>query len=276
MLLQYPLHVPQSLRSPPKPRLSLRERCRVSFTVQTAPFNESPETQARIYQTLEPRKNNLPRRSVRVRVPTPPPYPIALEDVFDTPDAGPSDYLTEKSHLEEIIHGLFVAFADDDFEAAALRTYEHREFSHIVQVTLGPEGEVVAGRGEETLRYGIGTQKLRLSCPTERSGDGPTVLSSDQLLAARDFLSLAMPYSNYKLPFMPKSHCDVKLLVVAPRDRTVDAISIVVCYLAFASGKPAATVLQYINEVEEFDVVWKGDTLGLDGMDFVEKVARRM
>jgi hypothetical protein len=273
MLLQYPVHDSQSLRFPLKPRRSLRERCRVSFTVQTTPFNESAETQARIYQTLEPRKNNLPRRSVRVRAPTP---PIAVEDVFDTPDAGPSDYLTEKSHLEEIIHGLFVAFADDDFEATALRTYENKEFSHIVQVTLGPEEEMVAGRGEETLRYGIGTQKLRLSCHTDGSGDGPTVLSADQLLAARDFLSLAMPYTNYKLPSMPKSHCDVKLLVVAPSDRTVDAISIIVCYLAFASGKPAATVLQYINEVEEFDAVWKGDTLGLDGMDFVEKVARRM
>ncbi|KAF8845935.1 hypothetical protein BDN67DRAFT_960574 [Paxillus ammoniavirescens] len=70
MLLQYPVHDSQLLRFPPKPRRSLRERCHVSFTVQTTPFIESAETQARIYQTLEPHKNNLPRRSMLVRAPT--------------------------------------------------------------------------------------------------------------------------------------------------------------------------------------------------------------
>ncbi|KAF9222427.1 hypothetical protein BS17DRAFT_188305 [Gyrodon lividus] len=275
MLLQYPVDLSQSLCFPPKPRLSLRERCRVSLTIQTT-FNDSTETHARIHQTLGPRKDNIPRRRVRVRAPNPPPDPMSPEDEDDISDAVPSDYLTEKSHIEEVVHGLFVAFADDDFEAAALRTYDDQEFTHIVQVTLGPEKEMTIGKGEETLRYGIGTQKLRLSCPTYGSGEGHTLLSSDQLLAARDFLSLALPYTNYKFPSMPKSHCEVKLLVVAPNDRTVDAISIIVCYLAFASCKPAATVLQYINEVQDFDGVWKGDTLGLDGMHFVEKVARRM
>ncbi|KIJ66108.1 hypothetical protein HYDPIDRAFT_44960, partial [Hydnomerulius pinastri MD-312] len=161
--------------------------------------------------------------------------------------------------IQEIVRGLFVAFADVDFEAAALRTDENKEFSHVVQVTLLPEKDITGGRTEETLRYGRCTQKLRLSCPTYGTGAGHTVLSAPQLLAARDFLSLAMPYTNYKLPSMPQSHCDVKLLVVAPTGRTVDAMSIIACYLAFASGKPAATVMQYINEVEDFDQAWKGD-----------------
>ncbi|KAF9235260.1 hypothetical protein BU15DRAFT_65011 [Melanogaster broomeanus] len=235
MLLQHPVDAAQSLRLPPTVRLSLRERRRVSLTVQTT-LNESAVT----LHHIQPGKDNVPRRSVWVQTPPSPPAPMTPEDEVDTPDAGSSMYLSEKSFIEEIIPGLFVAFADDDFKTAALRTYENKQFSHVVQVTLGPANEITADRSEETLRFGADTQKLRLSCPTCGNGAGHTVLSSDQLLAARDFLSLAMPYTSHKLSSMSKSHSDV----------------------------------QYINEVEDFDDVWKGDILGLDGIDFVEKVAR--
>lgn len=51
-------------------------------------------------------------------------------------------------------------------------------------------------------------------------------------------------------------------------------MSVVVCYLAFTSEERAATVLQYIQEGEEVDAVWK-DVVSAEegGVEFIDSVA---
>jgi hypothetical protein len=49
-------------------------------------------------------------------------------------------------------------------------------------------------------------------------------------------------------------------------------MSVVVCYLAFASGHHAETVMEYIGE-ENYDEVWKGG-ISQEGLEFIEHVAR--
>ncbi|KAG1818173.1 uncharacterized protein BJ212DRAFT_1299003 [Suillus subaureus] len=117
----------------------------------------------------------------------------------------------------------------------------------------------------------LGTQKLTLKCPRQGRSRGYTALSASQLLAARDYLSIIMPYSSRIVPKQPPRF-NVQLLIVAPADCTVDVISVVVCYLAFSSGYHAETVMQYIGE-EKYDEVWK-EAMSQEGLDFVERIAR--
>ena len=44
------------------------------------------------------------------------------------------DPIDEKSHLEENLDDLYVAYADDEDEIAKLRTFHYRKFSHILRV----------------------------------------------------------------------------------------------------------------------------------------------
>ncbi|KAH7883354.1 hypothetical protein F5I97DRAFT_232141 [Phlebopus sp. FC_14] len=247
------------------PHRPLRERCQVRLTVNTV-FSGTEDL---LTYTCEPREDNTSRYRANKASPLPPreenTHALALSF-----NAGPLNYLNEKSHMEEIVPGLYVAFADDDFEADALRTFDYTRFSHVVQVMRARNA---TRRSEEAVDPITGTCKLRLSCPAYGHDDRHTALKFPQLLAARDFMSLALPYQKHPSRLRHVSHGDVNLLVVAPTARTVDIMSIVVCYLAFISARHANCVLEYIDEVEEFDETWKGESLTAYGAHFVEYVA---
>ncbi|KAL4062778.1 hypothetical protein V8B97DRAFT_1877416 [Scleroderma yunnanense] len=269
-----------------KPRLSLRERCHVTLTVQTT-LNE--RTRTSIYHALEERLDDLRRsksgrKYTPVVLPTPSP---AISSAFSDDGDYKDDSLYDASHLEEILDGLYVAYANDENELAALRTFYDREFSHILQVALVPPiisspmsvriGQLSGGRSEEMAQGGRQTHKLRLAVPAlPRIGHTQILLSASQLLAARDFLALAMPYKNCYFPSVPRRCCSVDLVIVAPVGRKADILAVLTCYLAYVSGKHAGTVLRYMGETDEYDTEWKGGkgVVAAKVVEMVEKVAR--
>ncbi|KAF8998226.1 hypothetical protein BDQ17DRAFT_817820 [Cyathus striatus] len=97
--------------------------------------------------------------------------------------------------------------------------------------------------------------------PISKDQEGTTQLTISQLQIARDFLSLSLPYfslSNPPSPSIPQysSTSQAKVLIVAPKH--VDALSIVVAYLAFCSGEHVFTVIQYIDEDRGVPRGWRG------------------
>jgi hypothetical protein len=117
-----------------------------------------------------------------------------------------------------------------------------------------------------------GVQKLHLIVPTNNDDDGQTILTPPQLLAARDFLSQAMPL-HYHLPHNLGKYPVVRILITISNKRAVDAMSVAACYLAFLSGKTAHTALECINDEEDILGTWRG-VVSRDGIDLVEHIAR--
>lgn len=185
------------------------------------------------------------------------------------------DYLSRRYHLQAMVPDLYVAFADADqvdmlcWEAAI-------PFTHVVRIEPVEDPAKSGSRNEETMNGVCRAQELTLRCPRQKRSVDHTVLSVSQLIAARDYLSLIMPYSSFSVPNLKiRPPCfNVKVLVVAPADRAVDVISVVTSYLAFSSGYHAEAVMQCIDE-EVHDEVWKGG-ISREGLDFVERIARIM
>ncbi|KAG1867038.1 hypothetical protein C8R48DRAFT_703999 [Suillus tomentosus] len=184
----------------------------------------------------------------------------------------PLEYCSRRYHLQDITECLYVASADTH-EVDTLSAEAGVPFSHILQIEPVEDVAASDSRSEEMIEGSLKVQKLTLKCPRQPEGRsrGCTALSASQLLAARDYLSLIMPYSSRFVPKHPPRF-NVQLLVVAPADHTVDVMSIVLCYLAFSSGHRAETVMQHIGE-EEYDEVWEGG-ISQEGLDFVEHIAR--
>ncbi|KAG1844922.1 hypothetical protein DFJ58DRAFT_801597 [Suillus subalutaceus] len=215
----------------------LRERCSIRLTVQTTLKHLSHGPVAR----------HTPTTQVAPRGMHPEWHDFIHYDA-------PLEYFSRCYHLQEIMECLYVASADAH-EVDTLCAEAGVPFSHILQIEPVDDIAGSGSRSEEMMEGVLRTQKLTLKCPRQGRSQGYTALSASQLLAARDYLSLIMP-----------------LLVVAPADRTVDVMSVVVCYLAFASGYHAETVMQCIGE-EKYDEVWK-EAISPEGVDFVERIAR--
>lgn len=228
----------------------LRERCSVQLTVQTTLLDNSDNF-------YTPTTEVAPRRV------------YSEWHDFIHYDA-PLEYFARCYHLQEIIRCLYVASADTH-EVDTLCAEAGVPFSHVLRIEPVEDVAESDSRSEEMMEDLLMTQKLTLKCPKQGRIQGHTALSTSQLLAARDYLSLIMPYSSRLVPKHPP-HFNVQLLIVAPADCTVDVISAVVCYLAFCSGHHAETVMQCIRD-EEYDEVWK-DGISHEGLDFVERVAR--
>ncbi|KAH7911316.1 hypothetical protein BJ138DRAFT_969690, partial [Hygrophoropsis aurantiaca] len=182
--------------------------------------------------------------------------------------------------LHELIPGLYLAFSDSHDASGnggidKLRTWDEKKFTHIIRVSYDVD-LFVHGTREQCLtdtndnsREEEAVHLLRL-CTTGRADcpakNHPT-LTPIQLLAARDFLSLAMPYTHPDEEYQESHGGDeVQVLIVAPQDfaaptnttSRADILAIAVCYLAFASGNRVETVLQYIQEEEEVNEIWRG------------------
>ncbi|KAG2121751.1 hypothetical protein DEU56DRAFT_93120 [Suillus clintonianus] len=245
---------PVYVHPPVKTQRPLRERCSVQLTVQTTlkRFSHGPVT------------CNMPATKVAPRTAHPEWHNFVHYDA-------PLECFSRSYHLEKILEGLYVAFADAH-EVDTLCAEAGVPFSHVLRIEPVEDIAASGSRSEETMEGYFRTQKLTLKCPGQGRSAGYTALNASQLCAARDYLSLVMPYSSRIIPKPHPPRFNVQLLVVAPADRAVDVMSVVVCYLAFSSGYHAETVMQCIGE-EEYDEVWKG-VISPEGLDFVERIAR--
>jgi hypothetical protein len=271
----------------PATRLPLRERCNVALsvftTISTCSAIESFDTPD--YSRRHGRKR---RKGLKHDTAEGVPHATGIVKVSRIPQGQPlrNDHCLKSLH--ELIPYLFLAFSEGNTKS--LNTPTASEFTHIVCITRPNSGNK-AGRTE--LQYDskcdVHTLDFTVPLSTPKRGrrqargkgkerDG-TLLTKYQLLAARDFLSLALPYYSQAHPIDqdPTTSADiVRLLITAPSGEggAVDIMAVAVCYLAFASGESVETVLKYINQEEVVGDVWK-DVIGLGegGVRFVEKVA---
>lgn len=273
--------------SPTNHGKSLRERCQVSLTITPISYrdwNKVHSCNCELVLVFEEECNK--------NDPTPPPSRKSR-----------TRSLAKASHLVEVIPGLHIALVNKQADVPALRTSGGEPFTHIVQVSYGtpignaPLAPSYWGREEAP-------RSLGLVCPTPppRLYADRTVVGPNELHAARDFLSLALPYGSTKwwpeeqrkdgqdewcgrdkhdaedaedegqdadVQFValapdygldelllekgdPDIHDideDVNVLIVAPRRRAVDVLSVLFFYLEFLEDSTPKHSVNYRDRV---------------------------
>ncbi|KAG6876493.1 hypothetical protein C0992_012781 [Termitomyces sp. T32_za158] len=108
-----------------------------------------------------------------------------------------------------------------------------------------------------------------------------TILTEHQLLVARDFLALALPYyaeahPRLRVPIYNSYSDSMRVLITAPEGEgtAADVMSIAVCYLAWASEQLARTVVECIKTEEEVPMIWRGAIGEDEAVEEIGRVAR--
>jgi hypothetical protein len=265
----------------PAVRQPLRQRCNVRLNVYTAiPPEEVLETSARVYDEDVSAQTKSRRPVPDVSVP------------FNGIAAGKKNPFTPLLHpvsksaaqrlqsLHELLPYLFVSFHTGNHLPTEVVTDDGAAFTHIVKITH-QTSKRKAGLVEVSRDVKRGLHTLILAVPTSTprrhgrrrvrtTGErNTTLLTEYQLLAARDFLSLALPYYSETHPASevlegPIGSADrVRVLVTATAGEgaAADVMSVAVCYITFVSGESAQTVLECIEKEEEVPAIWK-DVIG--------------
>ncbi|KAF8134369.1 hypothetical protein EV363DRAFT_889939 [Boletus edulis] len=209
----------------------------------------------------------------------------------DVPEVISCD-LARKTHCTKIIQRLYVAVTDDDCEIAALQTIHPKQFTHIVRVAFDPPSDknnIMPSSWKLQVNFPKGgPHEVRLTCPalTLQYDGKRTALKEKQLRAARNVIAWALPQRNDawseedpKFP-IPLDLCKkMRLLVIAPPDRSVDAMTIVVCYMAFLTGQSAEETLgafqRTLRRAGLARSHWAGDILGRESLDMANVVSKQ-
>lgn len=180
----------QSPRLPPESRRPLRERCRVTLTIVPISYQEWNTVYDTNDELVLVFEDDQEKKGEKDKQKHPPPH------------RSPS--LLEESHLVEVMDGLYIALVDDDANLRALRTFDDEPFTHIVRVSYRTPYRrhplsVDNWRKKEGSRS-AGVQRLDLLCPaiSLRLCTDQTALGPNELHAAREFLTLALPYGSTK------------------------------------------------------------------------------
>ncbi|KAJ4488369.1 hypothetical protein J3R30DRAFT_3696142 [Lentinula aciculospora] len=215
----------------------------------------------------------------------------------------------ESRCLQYVMPGLFMAFEDDNISFGApthshlpleeeLRTTNGQRFTHIIKLSSlktpsqSPDIEyTVASYKTQVLSLGVfsnshdlfdirmcilaseadcaGLSTVAAQQLCTEYGDisepyeGIPLLTPKQLLATREFIC----NSGYDL----RRRQGARILITAPRDRCTDMVSVLVCYLAYASRNTAAMVSHAIDHQEVFLRIWK-NTLSEHGTTMIQDV----
>jgi hypothetical protein len=277
----------------PVVRQPLRQRCNVRLNVITAiPPEDDLDTPSQVYDGDLASQSKSRRIVSDVRVP------------FSGVAAGKKNPAPPRLHpvsasaarrlqsLHELLPYLFISFHTGDHLPNEVVTEGGAAFTHIIKITHETskrKAGVVDVRADT--KRGLHTLVLFVptSAPRRRGGRrvrnfgerNVTLLTDSQLLAARDFLSLALPYYSETHPNEdlegPVGPADrVRVLVTAPAGdgAAADVMSVATCYITFVSGESVQTVLECIEKEEEVPTVWK-DVIGEgeDGMRLLDRAA---
>ncbi|KAG6375621.1 hypothetical protein JVT61DRAFT_3189 [Boletus reticuloceps] len=213
------------------------------------------------------------------------------DEGHDIPEVISCD-LARKTHCTKIIQRLYIAVADDDREIAALQTLHPNRFTHIVRVAFDPPSDTnnitpSSWKLEVNFPRG-GPHELRLTCPalTLRYDGKRTALKETQLRAARNVIAWALPQRNDTWAeqdpefAIPLDLCKkMRMLVIAPPNRSVDAMTIVICYLACLTGQSAEETLSAFQRTLRRAGLarshWAGNILGRESLDMVNVVSKQ-
>ncbi|KAF8652609.1 hypothetical protein AX16_004298 [Volvariella volvacea WC 439] len=209
-----------------------------------------------------------------------PTKPRFFSPEYESPDE--ESHANDLECLHELIPDLFLAFSSGDYTPPSLTSATRIRFTHIIKMVRPTSSE---SAGTFSVEYDVttGTHILLLSlcrpkpAPGRKGRErgkaresmsrqhGIPLLTEHQLLIARDFLSIALPYYSEGLSSeIPSSPAvdSVTALITAPMENddasgAVDVMAVASCYLAYCSGENIEKVLAYINEEEEVPEMWR-------------------
>jgi hypothetical protein len=135
-----------------------------------------------------------------------------------------------------------------------LATPHKKKWTHIVSICRCPADSRI--ESTETLQLVV--PRVPDSVAAEDEDAKSTVLTEDQLVAARDFLFLQGHSLNWRQDSSPSEEDEpVRLLITAPRNRRADALSVALCFLAFTFNCPAERFLRELQARKGCMPVWK-------------------
>ena len=216
------------------------------------------------------------------------------------PALHPLNHLTARGLLSvyKLVPDIFLALHTGKRLPSALTTEYGAAFTHIIHITHPTSTREAGGihlhhdapRGLHILTLpvplpapansstGPAVARGRSSRVTSAGTKATTDLTEDQLLAARDFLSLALDFFSVahppdELPVNASSD-DVRVLITAPvgDGAARNVMSAVLCYLTYTSRKDTETVVGCIKAERGVPVVWR-DGMQREGLGFIERVA---
>lgn len=223
----------------------LRVRCKVNLSV---------DTKCKRRRTVV--KHNQPPTRSFVDVPTDSDSDSPQEEspiksvLFSTLPDG------KERCLGEIIPGLFVSFHQtNDTSAHIVRA--NRCFTHVVCISCSKEPYRIV---ETTTWFKddsyVRALHLTLPFPSSKRDNTRLQLNPSQIRVARDFLSLALPYSSQSTP-QDWTRNSSRVLITTPLGLPIDAICVAAAYLSFASDEGVCGVLDGMEHVDELPGGWK-------------------
>ncbi|KAG6810311.1 hypothetical protein H0H92_012465 [Tricholoma furcatifolium] len=197
--------------------------------------------------------------------------------------------------LHPLVPGMYLSFTKDKFLPAKMVSSHGSLFTHVVKIIHHRSGVDHVGDVDIKVDERRGLCLLGLVVPApddECYGDEDedeeyerteTVLTENQLLAARDFLALALPYFAEAHPPAEEALAsartppdDARVLIAAPYawGAAADIMSIALCYLSWASEEPVNKVLKCIRKEEEYvPPLWRDAVWGKEALTFIQQVA---
>lgn len=221
----------------------LRERCKVRLRV---------DTKCRRRRTV---KHNEPPTHSFVDVPTDSDSPQEESPIKSGLYSSTLPNGRDRC-LGEIIPGVFISFHEFNSTSAQI-VRANRCFTHVVCISCSRD----PGRIVETTTWFkddsyIRALHLTIPFPSPTRNNARLQLHGKQIQVARDFLSLALPYSS-ESSAQDWTWNSSRVLITTPLGLPIDAICVVAGYLSFASGEEVCDVLSGIEDVEELPKEWK-------------------
>ena len=276
----------------PAVRHPLRARCNVSLSVVTCPSASLKPTKV---DTHRGRHTTVKRPKHKAFAPST--YSNIERSAY--PSRERETHTLKSFHT--LVDSLSFAFSSGSFAPSTLilPASLNTRITHFVKI-IHATNDLRAGRVRSTYDESSETHTLTLVIPAptqyrkyaHRIRDF-TLLSDEQLISSRDFLSLALPYyleargqelpspispfTSFSYGFLREQQSrrndPVHALITAPEGSAVDVMSVVACYLSFISEKETSTVLSHIDEdVEYVAPEWRGVVGEGEGADIIERV----
>jgi hypothetical protein len=159
--------------------------------------------------------------------------------------------------LGAIIPGVFVSFHEPNHTSAQV-IRANRCFTHVICISYSKHPCRIV---ETTTWFKDDSyvRALHLTLPLSSSKRGNTrlQLQDNQLLVARDFLSLALPFSSRSAPHDWAQNTS-RVLITTPLGAPIDALCVIAVYLSFSSEQDVYDVLSLLEDIEELPREWKG------------------
>lgn len=221
----------------------LRERCKVNLSVDTnrkRPTYEDDEPSTRSFFD-DPDDSDSPQEE----------SPIKPAFYSSTLPSG------QDRCLGAVIPGVFISFHEPSHTSAQV-VGANRCFTHIISITHSKDPcrivETTTWFKDDSY---VRALHLTIPFPSSKRHNTRLQLHKNQILVARDFLSLALPFTSDS-PSHDWIRNTARVLITTPLGLPIDALCVIGVYLSFSSGDEVCDVLSQLEEHEDLPREWRG------------------